>query len=144
MGQRNETAEDARQNPPPGALRRGAAAGAPAIHPGGNGVLRRIGGPAGLRERGDDGPNGRVDRHRASRGKRGSCAAGDTVVLRNCPKGGGRGSSPFATADGWRSLDPSPGQPAEGHGQAGGSGTPLEKKRTTAHRILRTGSAGRH
>src|SRR5260370_4281350 len=144
MGQRHEAANDAGEKPQAGTLRRGAVTGSPALHTGGNGVLRRIGGPAGFRERGDDGPDGRVDRHRASRGKRGSRAAGHTVVVRNCPKGAGRGSSPFATADGWRSLDPSPGQPAEGHGQAGSSGTPLEKERTVAHLILGTGSARRY
>src|SRR6266446_4812361 len=144
MGQRHEGTEDAWEGSPPRTLWGGATAGSPAIYPGRNRVLRRIGGPAGFREHNDDRPDGLFDRHRTSRGKRGSRSAGHTVIVRNLPQGSGHRSSPLTTADGWRSPDPSSRQPPERYGQASATGTSHEKERTAAYCILGTCSSRWH
>src|SRR6202051_1303340 len=85
MGQRHEGTKDAWKGSSTRTLWGGATAGSPAIYPGRNCVLRRIGGPIGFRERGDDRPDGLFDWQRSSRRKRGSRSPGHTVIVRNLP-----------------------------------------------------------
>src|SRR5882762_8548760 len=144
MGQRHEGTKDAWEGSPPRTLWGGTTAGSPAIYPGRNRVLRRIGGPTGFRKRRHDRLHGLLAWRRTSRGKCGSRSPGHTVIVRNLPQGSGHRSSPLTTADGWGSPDPSSRQPPEGHGQAGATGASHEKERTVAYRILGTCSSRWH
>src|SRR3977135_2736022 len=97
MGSCDEAAKSSRQSAPPGTLRGVAVAGARAIHPGRDGLLRGIEQSARFWQRASNPATGLIAARNVARGFHRSCPPLHAAVLGYCTEGPGSPSSSFTT-----------------------------------------------